>query len=82
MIGWIENLQSNIREIRVPSSRKTDGSGYLQIERSESGITAGAVSRADEVSVFVSLSTATYLFAGEIVHRDSVGVEQAIRPVR
>lgn len=28
----------------------------------------------------IGLSTVTYLFAGEIVHRDSVGVEQAIRP--
>jgi redox-sensitive bicupin YhaK (pirin superfamily) len=28
----------------------------------------------------IGLSTVTYLFAGEIVHRDSVGIEQAIRP--
>lgn len=28
----------------------------------------------------IGLSTVTYLFDGEIVHRDSVGVEQAIRP--
>ena len=28
----------------------------------------------------IGLSTVTYLFAGEIVHRDSVGAEQAIRP--
>jgi len=28
----------------------------------------------------IGLSTVTYLFAGEIVHRDSVGKEQAIRP--
>jgi redox-sensitive bicupin YhaK (pirin superfamily) len=28
----------------------------------------------------IGLSTVTYLFAGEIVHRDSVGSEQAIRP--
>ena len=28
----------------------------------------------------IGLSTVTYLFAGEIVHRDSVGMEQAIRP--
>ena len=28
----------------------------------------------------IGLSTVTYLFAGEIVHRDSVGVEQEIRP--
>jgi redox-sensitive bicupin YhaK (pirin superfamily) len=28
----------------------------------------------------IGLSTATYLFAGEIMHRDSLGVEQAIRP--
>jgi hypothetical protein len=28
----------------------------------------------------IGLSTVTYLFAGEIVHRDSVGVEQSIRP--
>jgi redox-sensitive bicupin YhaK (pirin superfamily) len=28
----------------------------------------------------IGLSTVTYLFAGEIVHRDSTGVEQAIRP--
>lgn len=28
----------------------------------------------------IGLSTATYLFEGEIVHRDSTGVEQAIRP--
>jgi redox-sensitive bicupin YhaK (pirin superfamily) len=28
----------------------------------------------------IGLSTVTNLFAGEIVHRDSVGVEQAIRP--
>lgn len=28
----------------------------------------------------IGLSTVTYLFAGEIMHRDSVGVEQAIRP--
>jgi redox-sensitive bicupin YhaK (pirin superfamily) len=28
----------------------------------------------------IGLSTVTYLFAGEIVHRDSLGVEQAIRP--
>jgi redox-sensitive bicupin YhaK (pirin superfamily) len=28
----------------------------------------------------IGLSTVTYLFAGEIVHRDSVGSEQSIRP--
>jgi redox-sensitive bicupin YhaK (pirin superfamily) len=28
----------------------------------------------------IGLSTVTYLFAGEIVHRDSIGAEQAIRP--
>ena len=28
----------------------------------------------------IGLSTVTYLFAGEIMHRDSTGVEQAIRP--
>ena len=28
----------------------------------------------------VGLSTVTYLFAGEIMHRDSLGSEQAIRP--
>ena len=30
----------------------------------------------------IGLSTVTYLFAGEIMHRDSVGMEQAIRPRR
>ena len=28
----------------------------------------------------IGLSTVTYLFDGEIMHRDSVGCEQAIRP--
>jgi len=28
----------------------------------------------------IGLATVTYLFAGEIVHRDSVGMEQSIRP--
>ncbi len=28
----------------------------------------------------IGLATVTYLFAGEIIHRDSTGVEQAIRP--
>ena len=28
----------------------------------------------------IGLTTVTYLFAGEITHRDSTGVEQAIRP--
>src|SRR5262249_48801743 len=28
----------------------------------------------------IGLSTVTYLFEGEIMHRDSTGVEQAIRP--
>jgi redox-sensitive bicupin YhaK (pirin superfamily) len=28
----------------------------------------------------IGLATITYLFAGEITHRDSIGVEQAIRP--
>jgi redox-sensitive bicupin YhaK (pirin superfamily) len=28
----------------------------------------------------IGLSTVTYLFVGEIMHRDSIGVEQAIRP--
>ncbi len=28
----------------------------------------------------IGLSTVTYLFSGEIMHRDSVGSEQAIRP--
>jgi redox-sensitive bicupin YhaK (pirin superfamily) len=28
----------------------------------------------------IGLATVTYLFSGEIMHRDSVGVEQAIRP--
>src|SRR6185295_18454812 len=28
----------------------------------------------------IGLSTVTYLFAGEIIHRDSTGVMQAIRP--
>jgi redox-sensitive bicupin YhaK (pirin superfamily) len=30
----------------------------------------------------IGLATATYLFAGEITHRDSIGIEQAIRPAR
>lgn len=30
----------------------------------------------------IGLSTVTYLFEGEIMHRDSVGSEQAIRPGR
>nr|WP_245476758.1 pirin family protein [Bradyrhizobium sp. Leo170] len=28
----------------------------------------------------IGLSTVTYLFAGEVMHRDSLGYEQAIRP--
>jgi redox-sensitive bicupin YhaK (pirin superfamily) len=28
----------------------------------------------------IGLSTVTYLFAGEVMHRDSTGIEQAIRP--
>ena len=28
----------------------------------------------------IGLSTVTYLFEGEITHRDSLGIEQAIRP--
>jgi redox-sensitive bicupin YhaK (pirin superfamily) len=28
----------------------------------------------------IGLATVTYLFAGEIVHRDSIGIEQVIRP--
>src|SRR4029077_15347053 len=28
----------------------------------------------------IGLSTVTYLFAGEIMHRDSTGIQQAIRP--
>ncbi|HEX4387526.1 MAG TPA: pirin family protein [Steroidobacteraceae bacterium] len=28
----------------------------------------------------IGLSTVTYLFAGEIIHRDSTGIQQAIRP--
>ena len=28
----------------------------------------------------IGLATVTYLFAGEIIHRDSVGSEQPIRP--
>src|SRR5215475_3010674 len=28
----------------------------------------------------IGLSTVTYVFAGEIMHRDSIGVEQAIKP--
>jgi redox-sensitive bicupin YhaK (pirin superfamily) len=28
----------------------------------------------------IGLSTVTYVFAGEIMHRDSIGIEQAIRP--
>src|ERR1700752_4694583 len=28
----------------------------------------------------IGLSTVTYLFAGEIMHRDSTGIEQAIQP--
>ena len=40
------------------------------------------VSRAVDVRPHphIGLSTVTYLFSGEIVHRDSVGSEQAIRP--
>ena len=30
----------------------------------------------------IGLATVTYLFAGEVTHRDSTGVEQAIRPER
>jgi redox-sensitive bicupin YhaK (pirin superfamily) len=30
--------------------------------------------------ILPGLSTITYLFSGEIMHRDSVGSEQAIRP--
>jgi len=28
----------------------------------------------------IGLATVTYVFAGEIMHRDSTGIEQAIRP--
>jgi redox-sensitive bicupin YhaK (pirin superfamily) len=28
----------------------------------------------------IGLSTVTYLFAGELTHRDSLGIEQVIRP--
>ena len=43
---------------------------------------ARGVSRAVDVRPHphIGLSTVTYLFSGEIVHRDSVGSEQAIRP--
>jgi redox-sensitive bicupin YhaK (pirin superfamily) len=43
---------------------------------------APGVSRAVDVRPHphIGLSTVTYLFSGEIVHRDSVGSEQAIRP--
>jgi redox-sensitive bicupin YhaK (pirin superfamily) len=30
----------------------------------------------------IGLSTVTYLFTGEVMHRDSVGSEQAIHPAR
>jgi redox-sensitive bicupin YhaK (pirin superfamily) len=43
---------------------------------------APRVSRAVDVRPHphIGLSTVTYMFSGEIVHRDSVGSEQAIRP--
>ena len=43
---------------------------------------AAGVSRAVDVRPHphIGLSTVTYLFSGEIMHRDSVGSEQAIRP--
>lgn len=43
---------------------------------------AAGVSRAVDVRPHphIGLSTVTYLFSGEIVHRDSVGSEQTIRP--
>ncbi|WP_394364179.1 pirin family protein [Chryseobacterium shandongense] len=30
----------------------------------------------------IGLSTVSYLFSGEIMHRDSLGIEQAIKPVK
>ena len=58
--------------------------------RSSSSTTWGRWSsrRASRASVdvrphpHIGLSTVTYLFEGEITHRDSLGVEQAIRPGR
>jgi len=43
---------------------------------------ASGLSRAADIlpHPHIGLSTVTYLFAGEIMHRDSTGVEQAIRP--
>jgi len=45
------------------------------------GLPKGLVREADvRPHPHIGLSTVTYLFAGEIMHRDSTGVEQAIRP--
>ena len=44
-------------------------------------LTEGSARKADVLPhPHIGLSAVTYLFAGEIVHRDSTGVEQAIRP--
>src|ERR1043166_1114464 len=50
----MEDLKTNVRHIIVPPSGKTKGSRYLHIKRSECGIAANAVSRSNEVSVFVN----------------------------
>ena len=53
MIGEIENFDTKFCSIFFPHSRKVDVSRYLQIKRSESRIPACAITRADEVSIFV-----------------------------
>ncbi|RYH53169.1 MAG: hypothetical protein EON54_13900, partial [Alcaligenaceae bacterium] len=43
----------------------------------EAGVDRGVDVRAHP---HIGLSTVTYLFSGEVMHRDSLGYEQAIRP--
>ena len=66
----------------LPASQRRMVGPFIFLDRMGPAEFAPGLPRSADVRPHphIGLSTLTYLFAGEIMHRDSVGSEQAIRP--
>ncbi|MDH4096238.1 MAG: pirin family protein [Betaproteobacteria bacterium] len=66
----------------LPAAARRMVGPFIFLDRMGPATFAAGLPRSTDVRPHphIGLSTLTYLFAGEIMHRDSVGSEQAIRP--
>jgi redox-sensitive bicupin YhaK (pirin superfamily) len=66
----------------LPAAARSMVGPFIFLDRMGPAAFPAGIPRAADVRPHphIGLSTLTYLFAGEIMHRDSVGSEQAIRP--